>query len=242
MNVLNITLSDDGAFEIISPIPGKRDFKIKHDSTDACHPWKVISEMGGSGVWREDDSFQSLDEALDWSVSLSTETFPVPGYGVTLPCGTFFSRPGKVKIEDVMASIGWTYVLSVDGWSPIMYPKGTSKNAVISYFQNLVEDTAAVLGSVDRCPPTDGEDDNGQEMWVADITIPVYGFIHSDHAQSSFASIFEDEGIPCMDAFDYTTRTNVTPHSATIIDFASALKARELSQASHTTNSAEAGR
>lgn len=241
MNALNVTLSDDGAFEITSPLPGKRDFKIIHDGADACHPWRVISEMGGSGIWRNEDVFQSLDEAMDWAVSLSTETFPVPGYGVTLPCGTFFSRPGRVKIEDVMASIGWTYVISVNGWSPITYPKGTSKNAVLSYFQDLVEDTAAILGSVDRCPPTEGENDKGTDMWVADITIPVYGFVHTQHAQENFLAIFEEEGVPCVDSFDYTTRTNVIPHTATVIDLESVRKARVHSPAPRTATSAEAG-
>jgi hypothetical protein len=242
MNALNVTLSDDGAFEITSPFPGKRDFRIFHDVADNCHPWRVISEMGGSGIWRDEDCFQSLDEAMDWAVSLSTETYPVAGYGVTLPCGTFFSRPGKVKIEDVMAAIGWTYVISVKGWSPITYPEGTQHTTVASYFHDLVQDTAAILGDVDPCPPTDGEEDNGMEMWVADITIPVYGFVNTERAQETFLSIFEEEGVPSTTSFDYTTRVNVTPHTATIFELDAFRTAREPSPTSVQATSAEASR
>jgi hypothetical protein len=242
MNALNVTLSTDGAFEINSPYPGKRDYKIIHDASDNCHPWKVISELGESGIWRDEDTFQSLDEAMDWAVSLSTETYPVPGYGVTLPCGTFFARPGRVKIEDVMASIGWVYVTSVTGFSAVTYPKGTPKSVVDAYFQDMVEDTASLLGSVDLCNPTDGED-KPMDMWVADITIPVDGFIPTDRAEATFMEIFEQEGVSCTDSFDYATRINVAPHSANVIDFASFLKARETSPAPRkAATSAEAGR
>ncbi|MBY3155516.1 hypothetical protein HFO56_24625 [Rhizobium laguerreae] len=242
MNALNVTLSPDGAFEINSPYPGKRDYKIVHDGSDGCHPWKVVSELGESGIWRDEDTFQSLDEAMDWAVSLSTETYPVPGYGVTLPCGTFFSRPGLVKIEDVMASIGWAYVTSVSGWSPVTYPKDTPQSVVESYFQDMVEDTAALLGSVDLCSPTEGDEEH-MDMWVADISIPVDGFIQTDHAQAIFLEIFEQEGIRCTDSFDYTTRINVVPHAANVIDFAPFLNARESApERRKPATSAEAGR
>ncbi|MCS4088983.1 hypothetical protein [Rhizobium sp. BK176] len=240
MNALNVTLSTDGAFEINSPYPGKRDYKIIHDGSDTCHPWKVISELGESGVWRDEDTFQNLDEAMDWAVSLSTEIYPVPGYGVTLPCGTFFARPGRVKIEDVMASIGWAYVTSVDGWSPVTYPKGTPKSVVESYFQDMVEDTASILGSIDLC--NDNEDEP-MDMWIADITIPVDGFIQTDRAIETFKAIFEQEGVTCTGSFDYATRINVAPHSANVIDFVPYLKARETSPAPRkAATSAEAGR
>ncbi|MDW9481196.1 hypothetical protein GOB57_21355 [Sinorhizobium meliloti] len=242
MNALNVILCDDGAFEITSPYPGKRDFKIIYDGAHDCHPWRVISEMGGSGVWRDEDSFQCLDEAMDWAVSLSSETYPVPGYGVTLPCGTFFSRPGKVKIEDVMAAIGWSYVISVDGWSPVKYPKGTPHATVAAYFQDLLEDTAAILGSIDPEIAAEGEDEAGMELWIADVTIPVYNFVHRDDAQATFLSLFEEEGIPCMDSFDYTGRVNVNPHTATIIELEPFRTAREPSSTAARATSAEAGR
>ena len=227
MTALTVKLLDDGAFEIASPFPGKRDYKIIHDGSHECLPWKVLSEMGESGIWREEDTFQSLDEALDWAVSLSSETFPVPGYGVTLPCGAFFSRPGNVKIEDVMAAIGWSYVVSVTGWSPKVYPKGTSRDTAVAYFEDLVEDTGAILGSVDICNKTDGEDDRGLDMWCADIVIPVSAFVRTEQAQEVFLEIFEEEGIPSTKYFDYECRVNVTPHSADVLDFSAAFEARK---------------
>lgn len=240
MNALNVTLSDDGAFEITSQLPGKRDFRIIHDGAHDCHPWKVVSELGGSGIWREEDSFQNLDEAMDWAVSLSTETFPAPGYGVTLPCGTFFSRPGRVKIEDVMASIGWVYVVSVDGYSPAPFPKNTNHQTVKSYFEDLVSDTAAILGSVD--PEVDDADESGMVMWIADIKIPVYGFIRTDRAQAMFLDIFEQEGIPSTNSFDYTTRINVVPHAANVIQLDDMRALRGSPITPIQTASAEAGR
>jgi hypothetical protein len=242
MNAINVTLSGDGAFEINSPYPGKRDFRIVHDGAHDCHPWKVVSDLGETGFWRDEDSFQNLDEAMDWAVSLSSETYPTPGYGVTLPCGTFFSRPGRVKIEDVMASIGWVYVISVRGYSPITFPKGTPVSSITSHFEDLVEDTGAILGSVDRENPTDSEADSGLEMWLADITIPISGFIQTDFAVHTFKSIFEEEGIPSTEYFDYATRVNVSPHSANVIDFAAARKEREAPSAPNKAASAEAGR
>lgn len=240
MTALNVILSDDGAFEILSPTPGKRDFRILHDESLESHSWKVLSELGQSGVWREEDTFESLDEALDWAVSLSTETYPAPGYGVTLPCGTFLARPGRVKIEDAMAAIGWTYVISVNGWSPITYPKGTSRSTVTSYFEDLIEDTAAILGSVDLCPGTEGEDDDGMEMWIADVTIPVAEFLHEDTRLEAFIEIFDAEGIPNTNLFDYVNRVNVIPHKADVLDFEEFRKARENERADAKLNSAEA--
>lgn len=225
MTALTVTLLDEGAFEILSPFPGKRDYRIIHDGSDEIHPWKVISEMGGSGIWREDDTFQSLDEALEFAVSLSSEIFPAPAFGINLPCGTFISRPGRVKIEDVMAAIGWSFVVSVMGYSPVTYPKNTPRSTVVAYFEDLVSDTGAILGSVDPGNKTDGEIET-DNLWIADIVIPVSAFVRTIHAEQAFKEIFEEEGIPCTDVFDYQCRTNVAPHSADIIDFCAAFEAR----------------
>lgn len=238
MNAINVILTEDGAFEIVSPFPGKRDYRIFHDTDPDNHPWKVISEMGCSGVWREEDRFQSLDEALDWAVSLSSETYPVPAYGVTLPCGTYMARPGKVKIEDAMAGFGWSYIVSAMGWSHASYPADTPHSTVQAHFEEMVEDTLAILGDVEACPD---RDDRGMCLWIADITIPVYAFVRTDNAKEVLLALFEEEGIPCTDAFDYTGRVNVTPHSALIIELDAARLART-AVPELPVSSAEAGR
>ena len=226
MTPSTVTLLTDGAFEIVSPFPGKRDYRVVHEGIYEACPWKVISELGESGVWRDENSFQTLDEAIDWCVAMSSETFPVPGYGINLPCGSFVTRPGKVKLEDVMASMGWLYVVSVLGHSPIQYGRGTSYATVAAYFEDLVEDTAAILGNVDLCTKPEESVEKGRELWIADITIPVCGFIHTATATETFRAVFEQEGIPHTDCFDYTTRVNVRPHEALILDFEAAFKAR----------------
>nr|WP_250807197.1 hypothetical protein [Neorhizobium tomejilense] len=236
MTPLNVILLAEGIFEIISPFLGKRDYRITHDGVCEHRPWKVISEIGNSGVWREEDTFQSLDEALDWAVSLATETFPVPGYGVTLPCGSFLSRPGNVKIEDVMAGMGWAYVVSAMGYSPVKYPKGTSEATVRAYFEDLVEDTAAILGSVDICSRDECEDENNMDSWVADIVVPIYEFVRTENLIQTFTEAFENEGVTTTGHFDWNYRTNVAPHTAEVLDFESAFAAREALKAPVKSN------
>jgi hypothetical protein len=227
MTPLIVNLLANGTFEINSPFIGKRDYRIVRNTECDYHLWKVISELGENNVWREDNTFQSLDEALDWAVSMATETFPVPGYGITLPCGSFLSRPGNVKIEDVMAGMGWAYIPSAMGYSPVSYPRGTSETTVRAYFEEMVRDTIAVLGSVDKCPQDEDDTEQTTEGWIADIVIPVCEFVHERKILSVLTEAFENEGVPTTGHFDWNYRINVAPHNAEILDFEAAYEARK---------------
>lgn len=223
MTAPTVTLLESGEFEIIAPLAGHYDYRVEFDGKDVCHPWQALQQFEGSDTWKYANTFASLDEALDWCVSSATGIFPVPGYGVELPCGRFFSRPGRIEAEKVMAGMGWAYVTHVTGYAIRDFPENASHDAVRAHFEEMTEDTIVAVGDVVRCQ-RDENDLPGKYLWVADMLAPVNGFMLDTEITAEAAALFEEElgkGVVGVH-IDYQRRTGVDPHNAEVVGFPSA--------------------
>lgn len=221
MPATNVSINIKGVFNIPSSRADRAQFRVS--AADECpHGWNVSSKFDGADQWNPAGHFESLDDALSWSVAEAGGD--KDGFGVTMPCGAFFSRPGRIKAEDVMAAHGWVYVTHILGYSGKDFPLGTPQSDIVAYFEDLVEDTSAVLGEVYRCTV----DENDQTLWVADIEIPAMELMNTASIPEVCLDMFEEEGIPCLNDFQYFTHTNVHPHTAAILSFEEHAAARSI--------------
>jgi hypothetical protein len=237
MTDLNVQLRADGLFEIKSPFLGKSSYQIVNNADDpTSRDWNVRSFFDGDMVtfsggdlvarWKVVNSFENLDEALDWCVSMVTGIYPVPNYIVTLPCGAHFTRPGRIPVENVMAGIGWSYVTHVKGNSVIKFPSTWTSEAVERHYEGLVEETAVVLGSIDICPSMEDEEDGSSSLWSADVMVPIGGFTRISEITEEASRAFAMEGVPVLADFEYFGRPNVKAHSSPVLDFMHHFNAR----------------
>lgn len=221
---VNVTLAADGTFHVRTPYVGEFDYQVTLDADVRFPPWNVRSRRAG-GDWGPVASYHSVDEALDWCVSTALGEESTPGYGVSLPCGRHVFRPGRIGLEDIMAGSGWAFVTHVTGHSPLDLPEGATQEDAEEAFADLVRDTTAVLGDVELAAIDEGD----RTLWIADVTIPLNSLVRLDHVLETCQTLFDDEGIPHMRAFDYYKRPNVRAHSAEIVDFEAFKRARDAS-------------
>lgn len=225
MQGFEVTLEDYGQFHIPPAHADDGDRKISFDPELSRRPW-IVTEMSAEDCkWIRIESFNSLDDALDWCVSVTTGAAK-PQYRVNLPCGGSFSRPGRVKAEDVMSSMGWVYVTHLTGFAHFAPSEPCSETVVRRHFLSIIEESPNVrLGEITPLH------EDATLMWIADLHIPFEGFIQRDHIEFEKDIAFSSEGIKLrVQGFDCKVKLGASPRSADLFDF-SARRAQKMSAA-----------
>lgn len=208
-----VTLREDGLFEAFSADPACPALRVGCDPAQPGSPWTVlVPDRMGPG-WAVVATFHSLDEALDFAVAEATGT-PGSAYDVRLPDGACFSRPGRVGAEQVMASAGWVYVISLIGFAMATTPSGTTSFEARAVMRSRIEGTGVRLGEV--C--LSDEDDEGMH-WCADLMLPYEGFLRIEEIGAEAKAAFAAEGVEVIPHFDFRTRTSLRSSGASIIPF-----------------------
>lgn len=210
-----VTLRDDGLFEAPSRHPGRSAVRVMHDTEAFPSPWLAISQDGTGLEWASLASFQCLDQALDFAVREALSVSVTPGYAVEMPGGMSFSRPGRIALEQVMASAGWVYVNSLIGFVMVKTPDGTNVMEARTEVMGLLKGTQASLGEVNLSD----RDEEGMH-WCADVSLPFEGFMRFEEIEAEAKAAFAAEAIDVIPHFDFRTRASVARgKQATVIAF-----------------------
>lgn len=209
-----VTLREDGLFEAPCVRPGSSSIRVIYDSYSPSSPWIALSLDDTGGKWARLDGFHCLDAAIDFAVRSALGEQMVPEYGVRMPDGTSFRRPGRIALEQVMASAGWLFVNSLVGFSMVTTgPEATVFDARGVMAERL-KGSPAWLGDVNLAD----QDDEGLH-WCADINLTYEGFVRVEDIDGEARAAFAAEGIQVIPHFDFRTRTSVSVSNASVIAF-----------------------
>jgi hypothetical protein len=225
MQGFEVTLEEHGMFLVPSQTPEFGNLKIAYDPEFRRRPWIVLEMDLATCQWYRMDSFVTLDEALDWAVSDVTE-INRPNYRVKLPCGNYFSRPGRIPAEEVLSSMGWVYVTHLVGFSPFTSTEPCSEALALKHFLEITQDSPTVeVGEVTAC-------DEGQNcFWIADLRIPFDGFIRREDIETETNISFAAENIPLVEGYDCVIAVGGEARSAEILSLAEHAAARQMQAA-----------
>lgn len=214
MQGFTVRLRPDGVFEAPSRYVGRSSVRVLHDPASPCAPW-ACAALDDEGIkWERLRSFASLDAALDFSVLEAIRDVDLPHYAIALPCGTRFRRPGRVPVEQAMASAGWLYVNAFIGFGMFVTPAEATAFDVRQIALSRVEGTNASVGSVDL-----SDEDGEGKHWCVDYLLPCDGFLQEEEMQAEARSAFASEGVEVIPHFDFRMRTSVAAKDAAVSPF-----------------------
>lgn len=225
MQGFEVTLEDHGLFLVPAMHPYDGDRKIAYDSELPRRPWVITQKDTATCRWTRIDSFATLDDALTRAVS-DASGLARPNFRVRLPCGQQFSRPGRIRAEDVLSSLGWTYVTHLVGFSAFSSDLGCTETTARRHFLDLVKNSpTVVVGDVVS------NDEGDDRLWIADLHIPFDGFIRREDIENEKNVTFALEGIPLIEGFDCTVAVGGEARSADLINLAEHVAARQMQAA-----------
>ncbi|TLX15833.1 hypothetical protein [Rhizobium sp. MHM7A] len=212
MTTFNVTLEKHGFFEVPSVEPMGGSLRVGFNPDYKARPWVILSQDRDGVRWEYLFSYADLDSALAYAVRHQVGVKNPWEYTVNLPCGGQFKRPGRVPVEQVMASMGWMYVTDIIGYGALSDSRLVSVEAARKVFQDRIVDTNVTLGKIDPLNEEKGH-------WCANYLMTYHGFIHRDELQSELRICFQSEGVAILpDMFDYRCRHKVTT-TADVISF-----------------------
>lgn len=209
-----VQLREDGLFEAKPAFPGESSVRVVCEPADQRMPWVALSLDADGLKWTRLRGFHSLDEALDFAVEQAHWDGPLHGYSVRMPDGMAFQRPGRLPVEQVMASAGWFFVTSLVGYAMVTADHGSNAMEVRSEMLRRLEGSDARIGDVN---PSD-EDSEGRH-WCIDLDYPYEGFIHVDDVRREAQAAFAADGIEVIPHFDFRPRTSLAVKEAAVIAF-----------------------
>ena len=222
MLFVDVRLLLDGTFKIKSNKPGSPEFQVcyKHDNGKEG-PWEVLFGASNMKKIRLKVSFDSLDVALDYCVCELREldiksANGIKNYGVSLPCGRYISRPGKVEIEKILCSFGWIFVREISGYATDLFHKNETKEKVFDHFSRLTNVAKVQLFDVYHC-------EQGGELlkalWVADFRMEVNRLMHRENLAKYAFEAFEQNGLIVSENIDFISSGVGKDHKAQVIKF-----------------------
>lgn len=212
MTAFNVTLEKHGFFVVPSVGPMGGALRVGFNPDYEASPWVILSQDRDGVRWEYLYSYADLDSALAYAVRHQVGVKNSWEYTVNLPCGGRFKRPGRVPVEQVMASMGWMYITDIIGYGALSDPRILDEMEARQVFEDRISNTNITLGKID---PLNEEKGN----WCANYLMAYHGFIHRDALQSEMGTCFRSEGVAILpDTFDYRCRHKVTT-TADVISF-----------------------
>jgi hypothetical protein len=222
MLFVDVRLLSDGTFRVKSNKPRSREYQVRYKAdNEEQGPWEVLFSVTNKKKAILKVDFDSLDVALDYCVCGLREpsvksTNEIKNYGISLPCGRYISRPGRVEIEKILCSFGWIFVRDISGYTTDLFHKNETKEAVFNHFSRSTNVAKVRLFDVYHC---EQEGELLKALWVADFRMEVNRLIHRENLTKYAFEAFEQNGLIVSENIDFTSLGVGKDHKAQVIKF-----------------------
>lgn len=165
-HVCTVTLRNDGAFSMEAP---EGEHVLMYDAEDMA--WNLVGPaLPGSAVGRLLARSPTLDFGLTLLVGIGGK---LGSFGVELPCGNMFSRPGKMPALDVLAAFGYAPVKAVTGFVLVDLDPSLQELEVRRKLVSSLSGSSCDLGSVEAT-----EISSESTLWCCEVSLPLEGVVH----------------------------------------------------------------
>lgn len=200
-----IEMNEDGSFAI--EVEGAQ-YSLIYDPYVQGGRWLVMLSVDGM-----EDEVLSSHQTLDSGLRALAIFLGTPNkFQVELPDGGSFSRPGKMKAEEVMAAHGYLLISNLRAYviysTPGVLTDTEAKIAVREIFYGITAD----VGDVDRI-------DTYENSWCCDITVPFEGYISKERMHDYMVRMFASFPVEVSSVIEYHGTMPDIPPEENIIHF-----------------------
>jgi len=210
MEGLTVRMQRCGSFDLAV---GDVTWRVVHEVSFNPIPWVVVA-MDSKGRHALYESFATIDEALSSMIAVSGAGDASSRFRVLLPCGQHFLRPGKVRAESVISTLGWTHTKRYIGYMVLSLPERATNMEARERFRRNITIGSARIGEM-----TCVERADGLSHWCADILLDRDGFVRWDEFQQDAARAFSPMRGEMLENYDFVPRIPTVPNAAVVIGF-----------------------
>lgn len=201
-----VELNEDGSFTthgrgmdchlIYDPSPEGSRWLLLHSTNDQVdHPLSAHA---------------SLDEALVALVGAAHDD--CDSFSVSLPSNDLFSRPGKLRAEEVLATLGYALVDGLSAYAVYSPSTELTLDEALRSFREMMHGYPVTMGSAAFI----GDLENA---WCCDFRVAFEGYVHRDAMQGYVESLLAGSGLEITEVIEYEDAGAEVPDESNVVAF-----------------------